>query len=90
MLMKVIRPIENDKSLDPTDMIRYALSIEGVNGAIIGTDSKKVVDGYVAMLKDFKPMAKDDMDKLTARLTPFYQHQNIPWMNPGYCDGNWS
>ena len=89
MLMKVIRPIENDQSLDPKDMIRYALSIEGVNGAVIGTDSKEVVDANVALLKDFEPMAKDEMDKLTTRLTPFYQHQGTPWMDPGYCDGNW-
>jgi predicted aldo/keto reductase-like oxidoreductase len=90
MLMKVIRPIENDNSLDPTDMIRYALSIDGVSGTVLGTDSKEVVDANVALLKDFKSMSKDEMDKLTARLTPFFNHQGTPWMEPGYCDGNWA
>ena len=90
MLMKVIRPIENDNTLDPTDMIRYALSIEGVSGTVLGTDSKEIVDSNVALLKNFKPMPKNEMDKLTARLAPFYNHQGTPWMEPGYCDGNWA
>ena len=89
MLMKVIRPIENDNTLDPKDMIRYALSIKGVNGTIIGTDSKEVVDANVDLLKNLKPMSSEEMDKMTARLTPFYQHKGTPWMDPGYCDGNW-
>jgi len=90
MLMKVVRPIETDNTLDPKEMIRYALSLEGVSGACIGTDSKKVVDGYVEILSNFKAMSDEEMDKLTARLSPFYQHQGTPWMNPGYCDGNWA
>lgn len=89
MLMKVIRPIENDNTLDPKDMIRYALSIDGVNGTVIGTDSKEVVDSNVEILKNLKPMSSEEMDNMTARLTPFYQHQGTPWMDPGYCDGNW-
>ena len=90
MLMKVIRPIESNSSLDPKDMIQYALSLEGVNGAAIGTDSKKVVDGYVDMLTNFKPMSEEDKTKMTAKLTPFFQHKGTPWMDPGYCDGNWA
>lgn len=90
MLMKVVRPIEMDKSLNPTDMIRYALSIDGVSGAVLGTDSKEVVDSNVAILKDFKTMPKEEMDKLTAKLAPFYNHHGTPWMDPGYCDGNWA
>lgn len=90
MMMKVVRPIENDKSLDPKDMIRYALSIEGVTAAVIGTDSKEIVDTNAALIADFKPMAKEEMDKLTARLAPFYRHENVPWMDPGYHDGEWA
>jgi predicted aldo/keto reductase-like oxidoreductase len=90
MLMKVIRPIENDASLDPKDMIRYALSIEGVTGTVIGTDSKKVVDANVALLKDLKPMAKEEMDQMTSRLAPMYRHENVPWMEPSYTDGVWA
>ena len=90
MLMKVIRPIENDNSLDPSDMIRYALSIEGVSGTVLGTDSKEIVDANVSILKDFKPMSSEEMNSMTARLSPFYQHHGTPWMEPGYCDGNWA
>ena len=90
MIMKVIRPIENDSSLDPKDMIRYALSLDGVNGVVLGTDSKEVVDANVALLKDFTPMTKEELTTMTSRLNPFFNHQGTPWMEPGYQDGHWT
>ena len=90
MIMKVIRPIENDSSLDPKDMIRYALSLDGVHGVVLGTDSKKVVDSNVALLKDFTPMTKEEVTAMTSRLNPFFNHQGTPWMEPGYEDGHWT
>ena len=44
LAMKVIRPRETVESLDPKDLIRYALSLEGVTAAVVGTDSIKVLD----------------------------------------------
>ncbi|GJM30147.1 MAG: oxidoreductase [Cyclobacteriaceae bacterium] len=90
MLMKVVRPIENDASLKPTDLIRYALSLKQADGVVLGTDSKEVVDSNVNILKNFKTMSQTEMDKITMRLAPFYRHKNIPWMEPGYEDGNWA
>ncbi|MDP4680886.1 MAG: aldo/keto reductase, partial [Cyclobacteriaceae bacterium] len=90
MLMKVVRPIENDPTLKPTDLIRYALSLEEPDGIVLGTDSKAVVDANLDILRNFKVMEQKEMDQITMRLNPFYKHQNIPWMKPGYEDGNWA
>jgi hypothetical protein len=90
LLMKAVRPVENDKTLDPKELIRYALSIKEVNGLVLGMDSKKVVESNLELLRNFTPMPQDAMNKLTARLESFYQHNNIPWMKSGYCDGHWA
>ena len=90
MLMKAVRPIENDPSLKPTQLIRYALSLKETDGVVLGTDSKEVVDSNVRILKNFETMSQAEMDKITMRLAPFYRHENIPWMEPGYEDGNWA
>jgi len=89
MLMKVVRPIENNPSLKPTDLIRYALSLKEADGIVLGTDSKEVVDSNVEILKNFETMPQAEMDKITAQLAPFFRHENVPWVEPGYQDGNW-
>ncbi len=90
MLMKVVRPKENDTSLEPEELIRYALSLKETDGVVLGTDSKEVVDSNVGILKNFETMSQAHMDRITARLAPFYRHENIPWMNPSYKDGHWA
>jgi len=90
MLMKAVRPIENDASLKPTELIRYALSLKETDGVVLGTDSKEVVDSNVNILKNFKTMSQKEMDQITMRLAPFYRHENIPWMKPDYEDGYWA
>ncbi len=90
MLMKAVRPIENDASLKPTKLIRYALSLKETDGVVLGTDSKEVVDSKGNILKNFKTMSQTEMDQITMRLAPFYRHENIPWMKPNYEDGYWA
>jgi predicted aldo/keto reductase-like oxidoreductase len=90
MLMKVIRSRETDKELDPKDLIRYALSLSGPDGIILGMDSLDVVNSNLEILRNFKPMEETRMKEIALRLTPFYNHQNLPWMAPGYHDGNWA
>lgn len=90
MLMKVIRPREKNASLQPKDLIRYALSIKEADGIVLGTDSKEVVKSNLEILKNFKPMEAAEMDKLSMRLSPFYQHDGLPWMENKYQDGNWA
>ena len=90
MLMKVVRPRETVKELDPKDLIRYALSLNGPDGIVLGMDSLDVVKSNLEILRNFKPMEETRMKEIALQLTPFYNHQNLPWMNPGYHDGNWA
>lgn len=90
MLMKVIRPRETIKELDPKDLVRYALSLQGPDGIVLGMDSMDVVKSNLEILRNFKPMDKSEMKQLAMQLSPFYNHENLPWMKPGYDDGNWA
>lgn len=90
MLMKVIRPRETIKELDPKDLVRYALSLQGPDGIVLGMDSMDVVKSNLEILRNFKPMDKSEMKQMAMQLSPFYNHENLPWMKPGYDDGNWA
>jgi aryl-alcohol dehydrogenase-like predicted oxidoreductase len=90
MLMKVVRPRENNKTLDPKDLIRYALSLKGPDGIVLGTDSMEVVKSNLAILKDFTPLNDAKMNELAFELRGYYNHENLPWMQHSYHDGLWS
>ena len=90
MLMKVIRPRETVKELDPKDLVRYALSLDGPSGIVLGMDSIDVVKSNLEILRNFKPMDGIKMKQMSMQLLPFYNHENLPWMKPGYNDGNWA
>lgn len=89
MLMKVVRPREAIKELDPKELIRYALSLKGPDGLVLGMDSMEVVKSNLEILRTFKPMDEARMKKMSMQLTPFYNHENLPWMQQDYSDGNW-
>jgi hypothetical protein len=90
MLMKVVRPRETIKELDPKDLIRYALSLNGPDGIVLGMDSIDVVKSNLEILRNFKPMEETRMKEIAFHLSPFYNHRNLPWMTPGYHDGSFS
>lgn len=90
IMMKVVRPRETITTLKPTDLIKYALSLKGPDVVVIGLDSIEVVKSNLEILRDFKPMDEAKMKELAQELTPFYNHENLPWMQPGYCDGNYA
>jgi len=90
MLMKIIRPRETIKTLDPQDLVRYGLSLKGPDGIVLGMDSLEVVKSNLEILRNFKPMDEARMKEMAMQLTPFYNHENLPWMKQGYCDGNWA
>ncbi len=85
--MKVIRPRETLKDLDPEMLVRYALSSKHFSLANIGTDSMEVLNTNLALIRDFKPLDHQEMKDLQVVLTPFFQHKNLPWMHPSYVDG---
>ncbi|MBN2667468.1 MAG: aldo/keto reductase [Bacteroidales bacterium] len=87
MLMKTIRPKETIQGINPEDLVRYGLSLDGPSGIVVGMDSKKVVDSNLKILRNFNPMDKDEMQKLASLLAPYFRHENLEWMKKGYRDG---
>lgn len=90
ILMKVVRPRETITNLNPTDLIKYALSLKGPDVIVLGLDSIEVVNSNLEILRNFKPMDETKMKEIAMQLTPFFNHENLPWMNPGYRDGQWA
>ena len=90
MVMKTVRPRENIKNLDPNELVRYALSLSGPDGILLGMESVAVIDSNLKTLRTFKPLEEQRMKELALDLSPFYRHENLPWMKFGYRDGKWS
>ncbi len=87
LAMKVIRPRETVSGLNPDDLVRYALSLEGVTAAVLGTDNLEVLNKNIATLQSFEPLSNERMKELQVLLDPFYRSKKLPWMQPGYYDG---
>ena len=87
MIIKAVRPRETVPGLDPADLIRYALSLPLVHAAVVGTDSVEVVRKNAALLRAFEPLSQDEMARLAVKLAPFHAGLGVPWMRPGYRDG---
>ncbi|HOW86624.1 MAG TPA: aldo/keto reductase [Candidatus Aminicenantes bacterium] len=87
MIIKSVRPRETVPGLAASDLIRYALTLPHVHSAVVGTDSVDVVRKNAALLGDFRPLAPGEMDRLTVKLEPFFAGADLPWMKPGYRDG---
>ena len=85
--MKVLRPRETLKSLTPWELIHYALSLEHISAAVVGMDSLAVLKDNLELIKNFRPLSTPKMEEIRVKLTPFYRHENLVWMNPGYEDG---
>lgn len=87
MIIKSIRPRETVPGLAASDLIRYALTLPLVHSAVVGTDSVDIVRKNAALLRDFKPLSTEEMGRLTIKLEPFFAGAALPWMKPGYRDG---
>lgn len=88
MVMKTVRPKETISGLDPQQLVRFALSLEGPTGIIVGMDSKKVVQSNLDLLRNFKPMDSSEKQKYAMLMDPFFRHENLAWMQKGYRDGH--
>jgi len=87
LLMKAVRPRETVAGLQTTDLIKYALSLEGPDAVAVGMDSIEVVKSNIAILQNFQKLPPAKMEELALSLTPFYRHENLAWMQPDYRDG---
>jgi len=90
LLMKAVRPKETIPGLQTTDLIKYALSLDGPDALVLGMDSVAVVKSNLEILRNFQKLPPEKMQELAHSLTPFYRHENLPWMQKGYHDGNWT
>lgn len=89
MMMKVVRPKDTIKEINPEDLVRFALSVDGPDGLVLGMESKKVVDSNLNILRNFKPMSKEEKMKTAMLLEPFFSNKDLPWLRDGYRDGQW-
>jgi predicted aldo/keto reductase-like oxidoreductase len=89
MVMKVVRPRETVKTLLPADLIRYALSLQGPDGIVLGMDSMEVLKSNLELLRNFEPMNAEEMNTFAISMTPFYNNKALPWMAGDYHDGLW-
>jgi len=89
ILMKIVRPRETNAKLNTKDLINYGLSLKGPDVIVLGLDSIDVVKSNIEILRNFTPMDDTKMQEMAMELTPFFNHENLPWMQDGYCDGNY-
>jgi aryl-alcohol dehydrogenase-like predicted oxidoreductase len=87
LAMKVIRPREIVKGVNPGELIRYALSLPHVHAAVIGTDSLDVLKKNIELARNFELMSQETMRHMHSVLSPFFTGRNLPWMSPDYLDG---
>jgi len=73
LVMKVIRPKETVPDINTDDLIHYALNLEHVSAAVIGTDGMDVLKKNIQLLKNFKPMSAQKMQQMTSHLKPFFE-----------------
>lgn len=90
LVMKVVRPRESFKDVTAEELIRYALSLDQVDCAIVGTDSIEILMKNIALIKDFQPLDQKRMEELQVSLNPFFNHKDVEWMMPHYRDGMWT
>ncbi len=87
LVMKVIRPRETVESVTPQELLRYALSLEHVTAAVVGTDSLDVLRQNIELVRDFKQLSPQEMEGIAGTLEPFFKGGQLAWMRPGYRDG---
>jgi aryl-alcohol dehydrogenase-like predicted oxidoreductase len=87
MIIKAIRPRETVEGLAAADLLRYALTLPHVHSAVVGTDGLDVLRKNAALLRDFRPLSPEEMTKMSVKLEPFFAGARVPWMRPGYRDG---
>lgn len=84
--MKAVRRARN-ADLVGSDLIRYALSLEGVHSTIVGLDTLAHLNENLAMATDFEPLTPTRMAQLHEQAVVALRDIPTPWEQPGYQDG---
>ena len=83
--MKTIRQAR-ESDLRGSDLVRYALSLEGVSTAIVGLDTLAHLQENAAMATAFKPMEASARATMTRQVQMALAGQAAPWDRAGYDD----
>ena len=84
--MKTVRHARN-ADLKGTDLIRYALSLDGIHSAIVGLDTLAHLQENLAMATDFAALGADERAHLNREVSRALADVPEPWTRPGYRDG---
>jgi uncharacterized protein len=84
--MKTIR-YGRQANLPAKELLRYALSLNGVHAAIVGLDSQAHLNENASIASSFKPMKEADRAELHGRAGRALAGILAPWDHPGYVDG---
>lgn len=84
--MKTIR-FARGSGLPAKELLRYALSLDGVTTVIVGLDSPKHLEENAAVATNFKPMTAARRNELSAIASNALSLVSAPWDRAGYVDG---
>lgn len=83
--MKCVRHAR-DADLTGSDLIRYALSLDGVHGAIVGLDTVAHLKENAAMASNFTPLDANARKQMSQEVQLALAGHPAPWDRPGYED----
>ncbi len=85
--MKMVRRARN-ADLKGSDLIRYAVGLEGVHCGVVGLDTEAHLRENLKMATGFKPLSAEESASLRRRADEALVHIPTPWERPGYQDGS--
>lgn len=83
--MKTVRQAR-ESDLKGSDLVRYALSLEGVSAAIVGLDTLAHLQENAQMASGFEPMEASARSRMSERVRLALSEQQAPWDRAGYDD----
>ncbi len=83
--MKTVRQAR-ESDLKGSDLVRYALSLEGVCAAIVGLDTLPHLRENARMASGFEPMQASARLRMSERVRLALTDQKAPWDRVGYDD----
>ncbi|MBI2301031.1 MAG: aldo/keto reductase [Armatimonadetes bacterium] len=84
--MKAVRRAQGS-SLKGTDLVRYAMSVSGIQVTIVGLDSQEHLDANAAMATSFQPMTAQQRERFSRYTRLALGEGPAPWELQGYRDG---